>query len=389
MRIPVTILAVLFAFQASAQTENKLSIAGRAWGSVENVKATGATNGNSVGSRFRVTNDSSFVRVRGDLKLSDDLSAWGQVEAQFAFDGIGAGPFDATRNTGAGFTSKTFGTLMAGRWDTPYKLAVIRLDPWGNTTILNYAAIMGQLPQTGNLYDARFSNSIQYWTPVISGLQAKASLEVNEDRTTTATPAATSINPWAVSASVTWAGPLYVGVAYETRKDCSGAGGAAAPSCTGSLLGTHGRDWGVRAGAGFNFKPSRTEVGAIYEHLESRATAAAGERKEKRDAYYVSLVQGILGDAHQFVGAVGLASEASGNALATNDKTGALYWTASYRYNFNKDLMVHFGYVAIDNDDNASYRFGSSGLGGASTAGGAPGAGAQYAGWVLGSRYLF
>lgn len=380
MRIPVTIFAVLLAFQANAQTENKITVSGRAWGSVEQVSTKGAPGATpNVLPRFRVTNDSSFVRVRGDMKLDPDLAVWGQVESQFSLDGVGV-PFDLTRNTGVGFTSKTFGTIMAGRWDTPYKLAVIRLDPWGNTTILNYAAILGQMPGSGgSLYDARYTNHAEYWTPVIQGLQVKVAAETNEDRTA-------NINPWGFSGSVTYDGPIYIGAAYETRKDCSGAGGTGAPTCTGALLGTHGRDWGFRGGVGYNFKPTYSEIGLIYEHLDSSADGGpTGKRTEKRDAYYASLVQGLMGNAHQIVLAVGLAGKTSGNALVTNDKTAALYYTASYRYNFNKDLFVHAGWVQIRNEDNANYRFGSSGFGGAAT----NPTGANYNGVVVGTRYLF
>lgn len=389
MRIPVTILAVLLAFQANAQTENKITVSGRAWGSVENVSTTGAPGTTlNVSNRFRVTNDSSYVRVRGDLKLSDDLAAWGQVEAQFSFDGSATTPFDSGRNTGAGFTSKTFGTIMAGRWDSPYKNAVIRLDPWGQTTINNYSAVMGQLSQGGNLYDARLANDVQYWSPVISGFQLKLATEVNEDRT----PLAAGINPSAFSASLTYDGPVYVGVTYETRKDCSNAGGQGPAVCAGALLATHGRDWGLRAGVGYNNKPTYTEVGFVYEHLESEGDFAAAplQRTLKRDAYYLSLIQGIGDTGHQAVGGIGLAAKASGNylpntATGTNDKTGALYYTLAYRYNFNKDLMVYGAFVQIRNDTNATYRFGASGFTGASP----NPTGANYNGWSIGTRYLF
>jgi predicted porin len=393
MRIPVTIFAVLLAFQASAQ-ENKITVSGRAWGSVENVGTTGAPGATpNVRQRFRVTNDSSYVRVRGDMKLSDDLSAWGQVETQFALDGVGL-PFDSGRNTGVGFTSKTLGTITAGRWDSPYKLAVIKLDPWGNTTINNYAAIMGSGPSGGNLYDARLGNGVQYWTPVISGFQARVATMVNEDKTA-------DINPSVLSVSATYDGPIYVGVAYETRKDCSNANGqgfnlgaTALPvgtniNCTGSVLATHGRDWGVRAGVGINFKPTHSEVGVIYEHLESQGDFAAAptSRKAKRDAYYASLVQGLGGDAHQLVGAIGQAGNSSGNAFAgsTADATGALYWTAALRHNFNKDLFVYAAYVQIRNEFRAQYRFGSSGFTGAQQ----NVTGSNYYGWSIGTRYLF
>lgn len=386
MRITFALLAVLLASQASAQAENKITLSGRAWGSVENVYTTGAPGATAnVLPRYRVTNDSSFIRVRGDLKLTQDLSAFGQVEAQFALDGAG-GPFDSGRNTGVGFTSKAYGTITAGRWDSPYKLAAIRLDPWGNTTINNYAAILGQHPRNGggNIYDARLTNGVQYWSPVISNVQVKLAAEVNEDRT-----AGDTINPSALSASVTYDGPVYLAAAFETRKDCSNAGGGgASPTCTSALLGTHGRDWGLRLGAGYNYKPTRSEVGFVWERLYALADVGPNSVTQGRTAWYLSLVQGIKGDVHQFVGAFGLADKTSGNALVgnpNNDKTGALYYTLAYKYNFNKDLFVYASFVQIRNDDNAGYRFGSSGLNGAA---GNP-VGANYSGWSIGSRYVF
>jgi predicted porin len=391
MRIPVTIFAVLLAFQATAQ-ENKITVAGRAWGSVENVSTSGAPGATAnVLPRFRVTNDASYVRVRGDLKLTDDLSAWGQVEAQFTFDGVGI-PFDSGRNTGAGFTSKGLGTIMAGRWDSPYKLAAIRLDPWGDTGILSYANILGQLPGSGgNQYDARLTNNVQYWTPVISGFQVRLATEVNEDKNA-------QFNPWVFSASATYDGPIYLAAAYETRKSCfAGAQAQTAPACAGSMIGTpdatgirHGRDWGVRLGAGINLKPTHTEIGIVYEHLEAQgdftptATLPAS-RTEKRDAYYLSLVQGLGSDANQIVAAIEAAGKASGNALATNDRTAAWAYTVALRHNFNKDLFVYAGFAQIRNEDNAPYRWGASGFTGNA---GNP-TGANYNGWVLGTRYLF
>jgi predicted porin len=389
MRIPVTIFAVLLAFQASAQ-ENKITVSGRAWGSVENVGTTGVPAGANVRQRFRVTNDSSYIRIRGDMKLNDDLSAWGQFETQFALEGTAA-PFDSGRNTGVGFTSKSLGTITAGRWDSPYKLAVIRLDPWGDTGILSYANILGQLPGSGgNQYDARLTNGVQYWSPVMSGLQVRLATEVNEDKLGPQ-KSPSGINPWVFSASVTYDGPVYIGVAYETRKDCfAGAQVQGPQACTGAMLATHGRDWGLRGGVGINLKPSHSEIGAIYEHLEGEGDLAPAHRTEKRDAYYLSLVQGLGSDANQLVGAVGVAGKTSGNGVvvggaATNDKTDALYYTAAYRHNFNKDLFVYLGFTQIRNKVNATYRFGASGLTGAAT----NPTGANYNGWVLGTRYLF
>lgn len=384
MRIPFALLAVLLAFQANAQSdakpENKITVSGRAWGSVEDVSTTGAPGTTpNVRPRVRVTNDSSFLRVRGDLKLSDDLSAFGQIESQFSLDGAAAYPFDSGRNTGVGFASKTFGTISIGRWDSPYKNAVINLDPWGDTTINSYANVLGQQALgNGNLYDARLTNGVQYWSPVISGLQVKVAAEVNEDRTA-------NYNPSVLSASVTYTGPLYVGVGYETRKDCgAGAGAMGAPACNGALLGNgHGRDWGVRAGVGYKIEPTLSDIGVIWERLESSGDfpAAFTTRTLRRDAWYAGLTQGLGSDVHHLLLGFGLAQKASGDALATNDKTGAMFYTASYRYTFNKDLFVWLGFTQIRNELNAAYRFGSSGF--------AVPTGANANGWSLGTRYLF
>ncbi|HEY6003119.1 MAG TPA: porin [Anaeromyxobacter sp.] len=386
MRLTATIFAVLFAFQSNAQ-ENKLSISGRAWASLENVSVTDATAAANVLPRYRVTNDASWIRVRGDLKLSDTLTAWGQIESQFAIDGGAATPFDSGRNTGVGFTSKVFGTIFLGRWDSPMKISTIRLDPWGNSTIMNYAATVGTGPNTGgNLFDARLANGVQYWTPVVSGLQLRAAAMVNEDRTSTGAQQ----DPSVLSFSATYDGPLYLAVSYETRKDCSAANGQAAQICTpgGSLLGAHGRDWSLRAGAGINLKPTHTELGVVFDRIYDFADVGATTRSQGRNSFYGSLVQGLGGDAHQIVVAGGIALKLSGNTLPAGparDRTGAVWYTAAYRYNFNKDLFVYGGYVRIMNDANAAYRFGSAGLAGAAT----NPTGGTYNGWSIGTRYLF
>src|SRR5947199_324275 len=47
-----------------------------------------------------------------------------------------------TRNSFVGFTSKTFGSIKAGKNDTPYKLATAEFDPFSGT-VGDYNAIVG------------------------------------------------------------------------------------------------------------------------------------------------------------------------------------------------------------------------------------------------------
>lgn len=368
---------------------SRISISGRAWVSTESVRAVGATVPSTDYKRvYRLSNNSSFLRFRGEYDLGTGWQAWAQIEPQVALDGIStnSSPFNSTRNTAFGLKTP-LGTLALGRWDSPLKDSTISLDPWAGNGLFGYYDVFGQSiagSQTNfsstNRWNSRLSNGIHYWTPKLEGFQARAAVVAGEKRLTTAT---SDYLPWVVSASLTFdnGSPLYASVAYERRKGCNPDDITA--SCGGALLGVDGSDWAARAGVGLKIKETHTRVGLAFERLESKAAGAAGapELRLKKSSYFASLVQGLFGDTHQLVLSGGVSPDYQGNFLADNDGTGAKFFTGAYRYNWTKDLYLFAAYTRIENRTRAVYQFGANGF--------KAGAGADPEGVVVGSQFLF
>lgn len=186
---------------AMAQTANPVTLYGRIYVMVESVKAQG------LPTRTRVTDGSSLIGVRGTEDLGGGLKAFFQLETAFE-TGNSAGNTYATRNSGVGLQGG-WGSLMAGRWDSPYKSATIAIDPFGDLTI---AGITSALNDRGN-HDRRTQNVIQYWSPAMGGFAFRLSHGVNEGKTAT-------LNPNETAMSITYRkAPVYAFLTYEELKD--------------------------------------------------------------------------------------------------------------------------------------------------------------------------
>lgn len=345
--------------------KSTVSITGRAWAAVESVRATGSTTNptaNDVKQRLRVTNDSSYLRVRGEYQLTEGVKAFAQLETQFALDGQAA-PFDSGRNTGVGLAG-VFGTVMLGRWDSPYKVSTLQLDPYIGTGIAGYYNVFGQEPAGTNdsddRWNSRLTNGAQYWTPKWNGFQAKAAYAAGESHTDT-------LKPWVASFNATFeAGPVYLAGAYEFRKDCGNPESQTNPACAGSLLGGAGKDQGLRVGGSYRIAATYTKLGVAWERLKSSSDAAGATPAKdlRRDAWFGSLVQGLGSERHQLNLTAGVAGRAtSTNVFADDAHTGARFFTAGYQFNWTKDINLFAFYTRIVNDTNAAYRFGSRGFG--------------------------
>jgi len=195
---------------ASAQTANPVTLYGRAMVMFESVKADGGS-ATPLPSRNRVSDvGPSFIGVRGTEDVGGGLKAFFQAEFGFRLDDNVAGnqtPFSG-RNSGVGLQG-AFGSVLLGRWDTPWKVATIQIDPYGDTSM---GGLTTGINDRGN-FDRRETNVVQYWTPNMSGFQGRASYAANEGRTALVNPSSTSF-----SGTYTQ-GPFYAGIAWERHKD--------------------------------------------------------------------------------------------------------------------------------------------------------------------------
>ena len=194
---------------ASAQTANPVTLYGRAFVMFESVRADGG-NAAPLSTRNRVNDvGPSFIGVRGTEDIGGGLKAFFQMEYGFRIDeNNGSGTPFSGRNSAVGLQGN-FGSVLLGRWDTPWKTATIAIDPYGDTTMGGLTTAMND---RGN-FDRRETNTVQYWSPNLSGFQARAAYVANEGRTAT-------VNPSALSFSGTYTqGPFYVGYVWERHKD--------------------------------------------------------------------------------------------------------------------------------------------------------------------------
>ena len=210
-RIPAL---ALFLALGSAQAESTLSLYGRVYLTVESVEARdeGGRSSDPLPRRSRVSDQSSLLGVRGVEEFGAGRSAFFQLETGFRPD---QDPTTfAARNSGVGLQG-AWGTVVAGRWDTPFKTATIAVDPFSDLTPGGItAALNGSgVRNVQGSFDRRDQNVVQYWSPAFHGLALRLSHSVNEARTA-------SLNPRRSGASITYAREgLYAGYAYDDLRD--------------------------------------------------------------------------------------------------------------------------------------------------------------------------
>lgn len=110
-----------------------------------------------------VVSNASRVGFKGSETINDDLKAIYQFEYQTRVDD-GATPF-SQRNIYAGLQHSVYGTVMAGNFDTPTKLAQEKIDLFNDLVGDFTEVIEGEI---------RAKNIIQYSTPVFSNVTVNA-----------------------------------------------------------------------------------------------------------------------------------------------------------------------------------------------------------------------
>ena len=313
--IALAVAGATFAPAAMAQAANPVTLYGRVYVTLESVKAAGGATPTSQ--RLRVSDNASLLGVRMTEDLGGGLKAFAQLETGFAADASQTS--FATRNSGIGLQGG-FGTVMMGRWDMPFKLATIAIDPFGDLTI---GGITSAANDFGN-FDRRDQNVVQYWSPTMAGFAVRVAYQANEGKTAT-------LNPNNEGASLTYSkGPLYAFLAYEKHKDVSA---------------TLRKEEGNSIGGSYTFGP--VKVGALAQ--EYKKTALTKKKTMMANAVYTS-------GKHQFM------------YQFTNTKDGGAEGTTQpdcdvnalgYQYNFTRRTFSLVQYTKVKNNATSACRAGS------------------------------
>ena len=331
--------------------------------SLDTTPATTTHNTNRVG---RFSDYASRIGFKGSEDLGNGLSAIWQIEQQINVDN-GSGAFGGAnlRNTFVGMKSKDLGTVLGGRYDTPYKVATGRLDPFADT-MGDYNGVVGAANRVaaGSYFDQRPSNVVDYISPSWSGLSVAAAYAFGAE-TAVNNVATTDKNANLYSLAAMYdAGPLFLSAAYE--KQNFGSTGV------GTFAGLPNTDQSAyKIGAGYSIMDFT--LGALYEKTKDNF-GTGGANALGHSTWYLS--------GKYQMGAVALkAAYGKANSNATAD-SGAKLYTVGADYSFSKRTTVYALYTQIKNDSNAAYNFAYNGASGI-------GAGDKPSGFSLGMKHAF
>lgn len=118
---------------------------------------------------FKLNSNSSRIGFRGDDTLNDDIDLVYQLEYEINPDDEKGKQF-TSRNTYLGLSNRQYGTLLAGRHDTPFKLSKGNVDVFTNNSGAGLS--LDKIGPKGfeKLGEERANNVIAYKTPAIVGM---------------------------------------------------------------------------------------------------------------------------------------------------------------------------------------------------------------------------
>lgn len=322
------VLAAPFAAQAGVE------VYGDARMSVD-FSDNGDNNPGMEKSKASVSSNASYIGFKGDEDLGNGMSAVYQFEQGVDWDT--ANWMGDTRPTYVGLGGG-FGTLMAGRFDTPYMSATDRYDIFADTKA-DYNAIMGNANNYGgsagsfsSIYDSRVSNTLVYATPNISGFTgALAYVLSNATGGDTLTISKSDAKKDGYSASGNYDnGPLSLAAAYQLL----------------SKAGSTGDDiTGWKVGGSYTIQDATT-LALIYENID------VGGNIKDRNAFYINASH-KMGDTTLKL-AYANADKCGGTAAAC-DKTGAQQISVGVSQSLSKNTEIYALYTQVTNDNAGAY----------------------------------
>jgi len=161
----------------------------------------------NAGDYWQVESRASRLGFKGSEDLGNGLSAIYKMEFEVDVDGDDADNITA-RNQYVGLASKSYGTILLGYHDTPYK--VITGKDMFSDRIADWNKLGFTAGVKGIVEDKRAENAILYTSPKFNGVTVSAMVSPGES------DADDNINDKYTSVAAKYEnGPLYIGLAYE------------------------------------------------------------------------------------------------------------------------------------------------------------------------------
>jgi predicted porin len=302
----------------------------------------------------------SEIGFKGEEQLGGGLSAWFQCSSTADPRGQSTEGW-CSRNSALGMKG-AFGNVFIGNWDSPFKRTISPTNVggndtgiWGTAFLLTGGSTTVTVGGTRGVFKRRQNNSINYDSPNFAGFQVMAMATSAQASTATLDNASNSKARVLSLGAQYSAGPIYVSAGYEQHRDFNGAG-------------RDGDDSGWHVGAAYTWGP--VKFGGQYTRQKFETGTTAAPTESRVSAWHLGVDWKIVGPhglraaytAARDVKGTGPAIAGSGSTRpAPGADTGAHLWQIRYVYTFSKRTEFNFGFVKLDNDNNAFYTLGGLG----------------------------
>jgi len=347
-------IAAAFAAPAAFADTSNVTVYGVANVSYDMTKTGAVAAANSFSSN-KVSSNTSRLGFKGTEDLGDGLSAIWQIESLIQIDGQTAGGNTlANRNTFAGLSSKTAGTALLGRHDTPYNISNRKYDLFADGLADN-RSIMGGGARAGASFNGRQPNVVAYISPAMSGLTGAIAYVAGAEGQTLSTQ--TKGSAWSLAA-LYGNGPISANFGYEVHDIGNATGTLGVAGIVGTVKETA---WTISGG----YKVDAFELNAIYEKTSDNfggqaalgtGALVAGSNVLGHRAYYLSGKYNVTASD-----AVKLAYANAGSGAAIN--TGATQISLGYDHSLSKRTTVYAAYTKLSNDTVGVYALSANGTG--------------------------
>jgi predicted porin len=335
MQKKIIALAIASALTAPAMAFAEATVYGQADLSIDRIN-DGNTNS---GTSYNLVSNESRIGLKGSEDAGNGMSVVWQVEA-----GIGMDTGNTTagqlfnRNTYLGLSGAGMGTILAGRYDTPYKISTRRLDVFADTEAADNRGLAG-ISMMGAGHDVRRSNSLVYLSPSWGGFSLAAGTTFGAENAPSTATKGTALS----LAGMYEAGPLYATLAYDSLKYGNfGALDGAAATPTARSVNDEDKAW--KAGVGYAM--DAITVNAVIE--KPKFTQAIGGGSSSSTNLYLGGKFAI-----STTDAIKLAYTKRGDTSgATNN---AKQYALGYDHNMSSNTTVYALYTKItDNTAGAA-----------------------------------
>jgi predicted porin len=337
-------LAAAISAPAWADTAN-VEVYGNFDVSYDSIKTGTSTKGVAGTTSNRVSSNTTFIGFKGAADAGAGWAAIWQVESLIALGdaavngtngGVNSGiGYLGTRNTFVGLKSDSYGTLLAGRYDTPYRLSTRRLDVFDRGIADNRSILGGSNVAAKASFDGRQDQVVAYISPRLAGVTVAAAHANLNPTVNTAGPYqgnATSVAGWYD------ADGFFAALAYEQHNLQNTA-------TTGFL----GSEHAARAGLGYT-KEGVFAVGFVAEKTGDNL-GVGKTNLYGHSTYYVSGKVNV-GSA----GAIKAAFTTAGNiGGGTTASTGAKQYSLGYDHSLSKRTTLYALYTKLKNASAAGY----------------------------------